>query len=215
MTNPVPLEHGQYYHIYNRGNNRENLFVEERNYPYFLKLYAQHIEPVANTFAYCLLPNHFHFLVQIKDEQDLTGFENLSGLKMSGLKMSGLKMSGLKRPSQYFSNLFNAYARAFNKAYDRTGSLFQRPFGRVPVTSEAYLVWLVTYIHQNPEKHGIVPEFRHWPHSSYHAHLSREPTRLQRDDVLAWFDGKTGFMPSHEQRITEHQITLLAPDDFD
>lgn len=78
MTNPVPLEHGQYYHIYNRGNNRENLFVEERNYLYFLKLYGQHIEPVASTFAYCLLPNHFHILVQIKEVEDLTGLQDLS-----------------------------------------------------------------------------------------------------------------------------------------
>ena len=67
MPQPIPLEHGKYYHIYNRGNNRENIFVEERNYPYFLKLYAQHIFPVADTFAYCLMRNHFHLLVHIKD----------------------------------------------------------------------------------------------------------------------------------------------------
>jgi putative transposase len=75
MVNPAPLQHGSYYHIYNRGVNRENLFVEERNYRYFLQLYASHIEPIAETYAYCLLRNHFHFLVQIKD---LTGLEDLS-----------------------------------------------------------------------------------------------------------------------------------------
>jgi putative transposase len=68
MTSPTPLQPGQYYHIYNRGNNRENVFIEKRNYPYFLKLYARHIEPVADTYAYCLLRNHFHFLVRIKTE---------------------------------------------------------------------------------------------------------------------------------------------------
>ena len=67
MANPATLEYGQYYHIYNRGNNRASLFAEERNYAYFLNLYAKHVEPVARTFAYCLLPNHFHLLVQIKD----------------------------------------------------------------------------------------------------------------------------------------------------
>ena len=61
MTSPSPLEYGQYYHIYNRGNNGENLFFEERNYPYFLKLYAHHILPVADTYAYCLLRNHFQY----------------------------------------------------------------------------------------------------------------------------------------------------------
>ncbi len=74
MTSPAPLQYGQYYHIYNRGNNRENIFIEERNYRYFLKLYAKYIEPIAHTYAYCLLRNHFHFLVRIKtvEEQEKT-----------------------------------------------------------------------------------------------------------------------------------------------
>ncbi len=70
MTSPTPLQYGQYYHIYNRGNNRENLFYEERNYRYFLKLYARHVQPVVDTFAYCLLHNHFHSLVYIKTEEE-------------------------------------------------------------------------------------------------------------------------------------------------
>jgi len=81
MTSPSPLCYGQYYHIYNRGNNRENIFVEERNYRYFLKLYVKYIEPVADTYAYCLLRNHFHFLVRIKtvaeQEQTLSLFSTL------------------------------------------------------------------------------------------------------------------------------------------
>ena len=66
MPNPEPLLRGQYYHIYNRGNNGETIFRDARNYPYFLKLYAEYVEPVAETYAYCLLPNHFHFLVRIR-----------------------------------------------------------------------------------------------------------------------------------------------------
>ena len=61
------LQPGVYYHIYNRGNNRENLFLENRNYPYFLTLYEKHIEPIADTYAYCLMRNHFHLLVKIKE----------------------------------------------------------------------------------------------------------------------------------------------------
>ena len=67
MLTPVALQPGEYYHIYNRGNNGETLFREQRNYPYFLKLYTKYIEPVAETYAYCLLKNHFHFLVRIKN----------------------------------------------------------------------------------------------------------------------------------------------------
>ena len=64
------LRYGQYYHIYNRGNNRENLFVEQRNYPYFLKQYTNHILPIAETCAYCLLPNHFHFAIRTRTEDE-------------------------------------------------------------------------------------------------------------------------------------------------
>ena len=63
MSAYTPLRRGGYYHVYNRGNNRENLFREQRNYVYFFDLYAKHIELVAETYAYCLMRNHFHLLV--------------------------------------------------------------------------------------------------------------------------------------------------------
>ena len=69
MSKPEPMQHGQYYHIHNRGNNGEVLFREQRNYSYFLNLYARYIEPVAETYAYCLMSNHFHLLVCIEDEE--------------------------------------------------------------------------------------------------------------------------------------------------
>ena len=68
MTSPSSLVPGVYYHIYNRGTNRENVFIEERNYAYFLQLYVKHIEPVAETYAYCLLRNHFHVFARIRDD---------------------------------------------------------------------------------------------------------------------------------------------------
>jgi len=64
MASPSPLQYGQYYHIYVRGNNRENLFYEERNHRHFLRLHALYVEPVVDTYAYCLLRNHFHLLVR-------------------------------------------------------------------------------------------------------------------------------------------------------
>ena len=53
MPQAVPLHEGPYYDVNNRGNNRAPLFLEERNYRYFLKLYAHHVVPTANTYAYC------------------------------------------------------------------------------------------------------------------------------------------------------------------
>jgi REP element-mobilizing transposase RayT len=204
MVSPKPLQYGQYYHVYNRGNNRENLFLEERNYRYFLRLYARYAEPVADTYAYCLLYNHFHLLVRVKTEE-----EQERGLTASGSR----KASKPKRPSRQFSHLFNAYAKGFNSAYQRTGSLFEHPFGRVPVEDEAYLVHLVAYIHQNPQKHGLVKDFRDWPYSSYPAMLSEKPTRLKRDEVLAWFHGAAGFEWAHQLLVSEARVGRVVPED--
>ncbi|MDQ3007860.1 MAG: hypothetical protein M3R47_21080, partial [Chloroflexota bacterium] len=71
MTSPSPLLFDMYYHIYNRGTNGENIFIQERNYEYFLKLYEKHISPIADTFAYCMLRNHFHIAVRIKSEEEI------------------------------------------------------------------------------------------------------------------------------------------------
>ena len=70
MPNAPALEYGQYYHLFNRGNNGEDLFFEPRNYPYFLQLFARFVEPVADTYAYCLLRNHFHLLARTRTEQE-------------------------------------------------------------------------------------------------------------------------------------------------
>ena len=121
----------------------------------------------------------------------------------------------MAEPSQAFSNLFNAYARAFNRAYQRTGALFQRPFGRRLITSEAYLARVVIYIHQNPQKHTFVSDFRDWPYSSYPAHLSAQPTHLKRDDVLKWFGTTEAFASAHGQTTEETAMAALVPEDFD
>jgi REP element-mobilizing transposase RayT len=213
MSSPPPVAYNTYYHIYNRGNNRENLFKEERNYRYFLKLYAKHIEPIADTFAYCLLPNHFHLLVRIKAAEEIEETLKEETLKEETLKV--FKTFRVLKPSQQFSNLFNAYTKAINNAYPRTGSLFEHPFGRKPVDSDAYFTQLVIYIHQNPQRHGLIADFRDWPYSSYHAHLSAQQTRLKRDIVLDWFSGPQQFVQQHQGRINESQIAPLIGEDFD
>ena len=197
------LQPDMYYHIYNRGNNRENLFIEERNYPYFLRLYAKHIEPIADTYAYCLLKNHFHFCVKIKTEEEfMTSW------------VSGTKKKNFN-PSQGFSNLFNAYAKAINKAYDRTGSLFEERFGRIPVTETAYLETLIFYIHYNPQKHGFVADFRDWQWSSYHALVGKERTRLKRAQVLDLFGDAQGFEEFHQGMADEKNLAKLTDEEFD
>ena len=67
-----PFETGYYYHIYNRGNNQENIFIEDINYEYFIILIKKYLIETCNIYAYCLLPNHFHILFQIKSLSELS-----------------------------------------------------------------------------------------------------------------------------------------------
>ena len=187
-TDIPPLTFGNFYHIYNRGNNHEDIFLEERNYAYFLNLWWKHTSPIAETWAYCLLSNHFHVVVYIKDREDL---ENLTGLKAD--------LSGFKDPSKYFSNFFNAYARGFNISAKRSGALFERPFKRIPVDSTAYLMQLIVYIHQNPQKHRFIKDFRDWKHSSYHGLTSDIPSSLQRERVMKLFGSREDFVRIHQE----------------
>ena len=221
MSTTIPLEPGKFYHIYNRGNNGENIFIAERNYGYFLNLYAKHIEPVAETFAYCLLRNHFHTCVRIRDERPGRFFEDGQHVPTANSSSQTTRPDRLVKtcqvytPSQAFSNLFNAYTKSINRAYGRSGSLFEKPFQRREVTSPQYCMRLVHYIHWNPQKHCFVKDFREWPYSSYHALLSDKPTHVQREQVLGWFNGRLEFDAVHQMLTDEKEIQEVIGDDED
>jgi putative transposase len=199
-----PLQPEKIYHIYNRGINGENIFKEERNYRYFLEKYAKCVSPIADTYAYCLLKNHFHLAVKIKSEQEIIDFYLAKkGIKNDDTNVGEVSI-GVNIPpvsqiiNQQFAVLFNGYAQAINKAYNRTGGLFEQSFRRIMVDTDAYFTELIYYIHHNPEKHGFVTDFRDYPHSSYHSHLSMASTKLKRDEVINWFGNKNEFRKFHE-----------------
>lgn len=202
MTPQIPLVGGNYYHIYNRGNNGETIFCTAENFRYFLQLFAHHIEPVASTFAFSLLPNHFHFLNYIRTDEEQRNWLLAQGGQGCQLSESWQPCP----PHRAFKNLFIAYSMAFNLRYERTGSLFQKPFKRRLVDSDRYFTALVRYIHRNPQKHGLIPDFREWPWSSYGAILAERPTRILRDDVLAWFGGRAPFVALHTTDPDERPI---------
>jgi REP element-mobilizing transposase RayT len=160
---------------------------------------------VAETFAYCLMRNHFHLLVRIRTLRDRLGLQDRVGL---------IDPLDHRAVSQAFNNLLNAYAKAINKACGRTGSLFQHHFGRLPVTSDRYFVALIHYIHYNPQRHGFVQDFRGWSYSSYHALLSDKPTQLERDVVLDWFGGPQALRELHAAPADELSIgSFIGEDD--
>lgn len=167
------LQPGYYYHIFNQGNNKENIFFEEKNYPYFLSLLVKYIFPISEIFAYCLLPNHFHLLIRINDD------------------------TANKQCAQSFSNFFNAYAKAINKIYQRSGSLFKRKFSRIKIENEEYLKNLVLYIHTNAQHHGIIDNFKKYSHSSYPAYVSKGPTNISKHYIIDLFDDLENFKEVH------------------
>lgn len=211
------LEPDRIYHIYNRGINGENIFKEERNYRYFLEKYAKYIEPIADTFAYCLLKNHFHIAIRTKNEAEIVDFYLKKKMKIiQGDENDGKVLNlAIVRPiydveipsvshiiSKQFAFLFNGYAQAINKANNRTGSLFEERFRRILIDTDTYFTELIYYIHDNPRKHGFVKDFREYPHSSYHSHLHTKLTKLKREEVLGWFGNENEFEKFH----TENQI---------
>lgn len=200
MEQKQPILYGNYYHIYNRGNNGIDVFLDNDSYYHFLRLYAKYVEPIAETFAWCLLKNHFHLLVRIKDKNEIN--ENQ-------LTYNTTEKPKVIDPSRQFSHLFNAYTQAINKRHNRTGSLFETTFERKLVTNEKYLQQLIFYIHNNPVHHGFVKQMTLYPWSSYDTVVSDKPTKLMRAEVIEIFNDLDNFVYFHNQQQSMNEISNL------
>jgi putative transposase len=204
MTTTLQLD--TIYHIYQRGNNRQRIFFRPDNYRHFLHLYSKYILPVAQTYAYCLLPNHVHFALRTYSEAEQRVVHQQTCEVLETSQVSPFK---LRQPSRQFAHLFNAYAKGINKQEQRSGGLYEGRFGRKPISSARYIHTLIRYIHHNPQRHGLVEDFRDWPYSSYTAYLSDKPTKLARATVLDWFGGVEGFVVGQKRPLTEAEIAAL------
>lgn len=185
------LQPSTYYHIFNHANGDEDLFREPENYRYFLQQYYKHINRIADTYAYCLMPNHFHLLVRIKTKEAITahlpGFKNLAGVAASNLL------------SKQFSNFFNGYSKAFNKKYERRGSLFLKNFTKKSILQKDYLSGVILYIHLKPVRHGFTHRPEHWNWSSFHNfHLER------LSFLTALFENPENYFRLHEEKINSY-----------
>ena len=194
------LQPDYFYHIYNHANGNENLFVEERNYYFFLKKAKLYIGPLTNLYAYCLMPNHFHFLVSIKSEKEI---RKLLETSETFQKLPNMEQFNFveKKISKSFANLCSCYTQAFNKVYGRKGSLFMPNFKSNQVEDDLSFCKMVHYIHANPIHHGFARDIRDWKFSSFRSVLSEKDTALDRDYVLAVFGGKNPFLKYHDQPI--------------
>jgi len=153
---------GEYYHIYNRGSGRQPIFQEADNYLLVLRLLKEYSARLGVTVvAYCLMPNHYHFLLRQDGEQPI---------------------------SLLIQRIFNAYTKAYNKRYGRSGTLFQGRYRAVHVDRENYLVQLCRYIHANPVKGGLVSHVQDWPYSNYREWIGdRMGTLVDRSLVQSLF----------------------------
>jgi putative transposase len=180
------LKAGEYYHIINKGNNGDNLFYHPKNYYYFLQKYAELLCEYVETCCYCLLPNHFHLLVRVRSDN-----------YHINIRDDGQVVSN------QFRKFFLGYAQAINKQEGRTGSLFQKNFKRLLVDNDDYRRYLVLYIHFNPRKHGIDLDFKSYSYSSYQSLLCNRPTKLKRDEVIAWFGSDKKFVAAHDVQSSD------------
>ncbi len=208
-----PIEYAQFYHIFNRGNNYENIFLEKADYEYFLELYDIFIDSVAETYAWCLMKNHFHILLRIKDESKVGYFDSADArsedmyIKWRTHFPGKPHKNHIKKPkpSEQFKHLFSAYTMWFNKKYKRKGSLFSKNFERIRITNEIYYSNLIVYIHNNPVKHGFANHTSNYPWSSYLTVVSTKNTKLKRDDVISHFETIENFKYMHNVRLVDDE----------
>lgn len=191
----IPLDPEGIYHIFGRAIGSDKLFPRQENYLFFLEKFRLHTSGVADTFAYNLLPNHFHFLIRIKS---LSEIEN-EYLKIKKNKPFTVEVAPgfiMKR----FSNLSNAYTKSLNKVLIRRGSLLL-PLRRVKIENDYDFASELFYVHKNAVHHGYAKTIEEWKWSSYKSLLSDRPTALLRKEVMEFFGGKEAFIIFHQQTI--------------
>lgn len=187
-----PIQEGNYYHIYNRGINGTNIFTEERNYHYFLELYKKYCSQAITTLAYALLQNHFHLLVYIQENVMVPKYAGEGYIKLNA--------------SKQLSHCFNAYAQAFNKANNRTGSLLENPFKRKKISNSHYLTQLILYCHFNAQQHGFVNNFTDWQFTSYHSVIHNNNYIINTSKVIEWFGSLDAFKKAHQTQLDNNVV---------
>jgi REP element-mobilizing transposase RayT len=185
-----PIIEGQYFHLYNRGVNGENLFKKKRNYYQFLEKYKFYCGDILNTLAYCLLKNHFHLLVYVKENVEVPRRDGKEGM----FRLSASKQLG---------HFFNSYAQSINRAHKRTGPLFESPFERKWVDDESYIMSMIYYCNRNAVHHGFVNDLRDWEFSSYHSTLTNDNNIVATAEVLKRFGSLANFEEAHKSFTTQ------------
>lgn len=156
----APFETSHFYHLYNKAVRNDKLFYDEENYRYFLNKFHLYTKIVLSVYSFCLLNNHFHFLIKID--------ENIN---------SGTVSEQLRK-------FFISYSKSFNKQQNRKGTLFEKHLKRVRINSEEQLLWTIYYIHRNPVHHRITLNYERFRWSSYPVILSEKRNKFEEKKGL-------------------------------
>ena len=179
------FESGGIYHIYNQGNNRQRIFYSRENYLFFVRKLRTHITPFADVLAWCLMPNHFHLMVEVKDAVSW-GADILS----RGATLSCTPTKAGQSLNYSIGVLLSSYTKAINRQNNSSGSVFRQKtkaiclneikgvsshwytsfgvtFMKVDIPEYQYPQVCFNYIHQNPVKAALVGRAEDWEFSSY------------------------------------------------
>ncbi len=189
----TPFLPDQYYHFYNRGNNRQAVFFERDNYLYFLRGLKKYLREYVEILVYCLMPTHYHILVRIRQTSEVLKTSEVSKAVSLAMQKFGI-----------------SYTKAINKRFDRVGALFQGQFQGKPVQNYNHLLNLCVYIHANPVKDGLVFLPEEWEFSNYLEWMNlRNGTLVNREFI----EDNFGTPDEYKKLVMEYVKTRNLPDD--
>jgi REP element-mobilizing transposase RayT len=201
----APFCFKRHYHILFRSIDGIPLFKTAKERIFFLEKWKRFTAPIADTWAYSLLDNHSHFIVKIKQQEDV--IRNV-GLLTDEQKTKAIKQftatptDGLfeQVAERQINSFLVSYANTYNNYTARKGGLFQQPFRRLFITDNAHLQQAIIYTHANAQKHGLVKNFADHPHHSYHEIIAGISEFVDCSSVIEFFDGKQKFIELHKEQ---------------
>ncbi|MBK9671597.1 MAG: hypothetical protein IPO70_04950 [Bacteroidetes bacterium] len=209
----MQLEADKIVHLSYQTTGEDKLFLMDENYIQLLKLYAAWLTPVADTYAYCLLPKQIHFLVKIKSEKELFNFLKMNG-KFPDETMRFEEIKNLQlipenplgtifsmHLTKHIAAFLNEYLLEHKQAQLKGGGFAARNFKKFEIATDELLSTAIINIHQKPMVLGEITNFEQWKYSSYTAILSDKASALKREKVLDLFGSRENYIQAHQTSI--------------
>jgi len=199
LNNKHRFYHNGYYHVYNKVISERELFYTETDYIEFMRRYKRYFHNYLETYAYCLLPNHFHILLKVRSEEEIR-----EAIVSEDTNAARQYLAGTTTVDKFLGNqlsrFFSGLVIRYNKKHRRQGQLFKQGVKKVALNSHRTIEQQMHYIHNNPVNHGIVSDAGNWEYSSYYAYISNGSTLMPREEVLNAFGGVDEFISFHQKQ---------------